>query len=130
MALHTSPCTKPASEMHTREIEGEEVVEGAVWEAYDAEDGGVEVDVAEALELGGLAHDVAGAREAEAGGDRRHVHGRRRWVGGSGGPRNKMKGVHTLKKILPTTLEQGRTGGDEGVGRPEQLLWSGGGGLV
>ena len=46
--------------------------------AYDAEDGGVEVDVAEAAELAGLADDGAGPREAEARGDRRHVHGRRR----------------------------------------------------
>jgi hypothetical protein len=50
----------------------------AVRAAYDAEDRGVEVDVAEAAELAGLADDGAGPREAEARGDRRHVHGRRR----------------------------------------------------
>jgi hypothetical protein len=85
MALQTSPCKKHTGQRHVRggrktETRGRECAARA---AYDAEDRRIEVDVAEAAELAGLADDGAGPRETEVRGDRRHVHGRRR-VGGAG----------------------------------------------
>lgn len=86
MALQTSPCKKThRSEARPRGRRKTETrVRGcAARAAYDAEDRRIEVDVAEAAELAGLADDGAGPRETEVRGDRRHVHGRRR-VGGAG----------------------------------------------
>jgi hypothetical protein len=85
MALQTSPCKKHTGQRHVRggrktETRGRGCAARA---AYDAEDRRIEVDVAEAAELAGLADDGAGPRETEVRGDRRHVHGRRR-VGGAG----------------------------------------------
>jgi hypothetical protein len=64
MALHTSPCK--ARRSGTR-LHGD----GRAWSlerglgTYDAEEGGVEGDVAEAAQLGGLADDGAGGRGAD-----------------------------------------------------------------
>jgi hypothetical protein len=79
MALHTSPCKAHSGQGCVHAWEGDESGQGRG--THDTEDGGIEGDVAEAAQLGGLADDGAGAREAEARGNRRHVHGPRR-VGG------------------------------------------------